>query len=58
MQDLIQNYVSDLYKLREAFQGELTATAEELSQAMGLYFRRSEAALASFMEKASTRGTE
>ena len=58
MQDLIQNYVSDLYKLREAFQAELTATAEELSQAMGLYFRRSEAALASFMEKASTRGTE
>ena len=58
MQDLIQNYVSDLYKLREAFQCELTATAEELSQAMGLYFRRSEAALASFMEKASTRGTE
>ena len=58
MQDLIQNYVSDLYKLREAFQGELTATAEELSQAMGLYFRRSEAALASLMEKASTRGTE
>ena len=58
MQDLTQNYVSDLYKLREAFQGELTATAEELSQAMGLYFRRSEAALASLMEKASTRGTE
>ena len=58
MQDLIQNYVSDLYKLREAFQAELTATAEELSQAMGLYFRRSEAALASFMEKASTRGME
>ena len=58
MQDLIQNYVSDLYKLREAFQAELTATAEELSQAMGLYSRRSEAALASFMEKVSTRGME
>ena len=58
MQDLIQSYVRDLYKLREAFQGELTATAEELSQAIGLYFRRSEAALASVMEKASTRGTE
>src|SRR6516225_1941670 len=58
MQDLFQNYVSDLNKLRDAFHGELTATAEELSQAMGLYSRRSEAALASFMEKVSTRGME
>ncbi len=53
MQDLFQNYVSDLNKLRDAFHGELTATAEELSKAMGLYARRSEAALASFMEKVS-----
>jgi hypothetical protein len=58
MQDLFQNYVSDLNKLRDAFHGELTATAEELSKAMGLYSRRSEAALASFMEKVSTRGME
>jgi hypothetical protein len=58
MQDLFQNYVSDLNKLRDAFHGELTATAEELSKAMGLYARRSEAALASFMEKVSTRGME
>ena len=58
MQDLFQNYVSDLNKLRDAFHGELTATAEELSKAMGLYARRSEAALASFMEKVSTRGVE
>lgn len=58
MQDLFQNYVGDLNKLRDAFHGELTATAEELSKAMGLYARRSEAALASFMEKVSTRGVE
>jgi hypothetical protein len=58
MQDLFQNYVNDLNKLREAFHGELTATAEELTKAMGLYAARSEAALASFMEKASTRGAE
>jgi hypothetical protein len=58
MQDLFQNYVSDLNKLREAFHGELTAQAEELSKAMGLYSSRSEAALASFMEKVSTRGIE
>ena len=58
MQDLFQNYVNDLNKLRDAFHGELTATAEELSKAMGLYSRRSEAALASFMEKVSTRGIE
>jgi hypothetical protein len=58
LQDLFQNYVSDLNKLRDAFHGELTATAEELSKAMGLYARRSEAALASFMEKVSTRGVE
>jgi hypothetical protein len=58
MQDLFQNYVSDLNKLRDAFHGELTATAEELSKAMGLYARRSEAALASFMEKVSIRGVE
>jgi hypothetical protein len=58
MQDLFQNYVNDLNKLREAFHTELTATAEELSKAMGNYARRSEAALASFMEKVSARGME
>ena len=58
MQDLIQNYVIDLKKLREAFHDELTATAEELSKAMGVYAHRNEAALASFMEKASARGLE
>ena len=58
MQDLFQNYVSDLNNLRDAFHNELTATAEELSQAMGNYVHRSEAALASFMEKVSARGME
>jgi hypothetical protein len=58
MQDLIQNYLSDLNKLRDAFHGELTATAEELSKAMGVYAHRSEAGLASFMEKVSARGME
>jgi hypothetical protein len=56
MQDLIQNYVSDLHKLREVFQSE--ATAEELSKAMALYAKRCDAALASFMEKASARESE
>jgi hypothetical protein len=58
MQDLFQNYVSDLKKLRDAFHDELTATAEELSKAMGTYAGRSEAALAAFMEKVSARGVE
>jgi hypothetical protein len=58
MQDLIQDYASDLKKLREVFHKELTATADELSKAMGVYAQRSEAALASFMEKASARGLE
>ena len=58
MQDLIQNYVSDLNKLREAFHSELEATAGELSKAMALYADRSAAALASFMEKAATCGVE
>jgi hypothetical protein len=58
MQDLFQNYVSDLNKLRDAFHNELTATAEELSKAMGNYAHRSEAALASFTEKVSARGME
>jgi hypothetical protein len=58
MQDLFQNYMDDLNKLREAFHSELTATAEDLTKAMGLYAARSEAALASFMEKVSTRGVE
>jgi hypothetical protein len=58
MQDLIQNYVSDLNKLREAFHSELEATAGELSKAMALYADRSEAALALFMEKAATRSVE
>jgi hypothetical protein len=58
MQDLFQNYVSDLNKLKDAFHNELTATAEELSKAMGNYAHRSETALASFMEKVSARGME
>ena len=58
MYDLFQNYVSDLNKLRDAFHNELTATAEELSKAMALYARRCDAALASFMEKASARDRE
>jgi hypothetical protein len=58
MQDLFQNYMDDVNKLREAFHNELTTTAEELTKAMGLYAARSEAALASFMEKVSTRGAE
>jgi hypothetical protein len=58
MEDLIQDYASDLKKLRDAFHNELTATADELSKAMGVYAHHSEAALASFMEKASARGLE
>jgi hypothetical protein len=58
MQDLFQNYVDDLNKFRDSFHDELTATAEELSKAMGNYARRSEAALTSFMEKVSARGAE
>jgi hypothetical protein len=58
MQDLVQDYASDLKKLREAFHSELTATADELSKAIGVYAQHSEAALASFMEKASARGLE
>ena len=58
MQDLFQNYASDLNKLREAFHSELEATAEELSKAMALYAGRTKSALASFMEKAAIRGVE
>src|SRR5580700_1802111 len=58
MQDLIKSYVSDLHKLREVFHKELEATAEELSKAMALYAKHCDAALASFMEKASARDRE
>ena len=58
MQDLFQNYVDDLNKLRSAFHEELAAEARELSNAMGKYSQCSEAALASFMEKVSARGVE
>ena len=58
MQDLIQSYVSDLHKFREVFHKELEATAEELSKAMALYAKRCDAALESFMEKASARESE
>ena len=58
MQDLMQGYASDLNKLRDAFHNALTATAEELSKAMAFYASRSDAALASFMEKATARGKE
>jgi hypothetical protein len=56
MQDLFQNYVSDLINLRDSFHEELQATAAELSKAIGNYSHRSEAALTSFMEKVSARG--
>ena len=39
MQDLFQNYVDDLNKLRDAFHDELTVQARELSKAMGSYAR-------------------
>jgi hypothetical protein len=58
MQDLIQDYASDLKKLRDVFHNELSATAEELSKAIAHYAHRSDAALASFMEKASAHGLE
>ena len=58
MQDLFQTYVDDLNKLRDAFHEELAATAGDLSKAMDIYVDRSEAALASLMEKASARGEE
>ena len=58
MQDLFQNYVGDVKKLREAFDTELIASAQELAKAMGIYARASEAALASFMEKVSARSVE
>ena len=58
MQDLFQNYVDDLNKLRDALHDELAVQARELSKAMGNYSQRCEAALASFMEKVSARGVE
>ena len=58
MQDLVQAYVDDLNKLRDAFHEELAATAGDLSKAMDIYVNRGEAALASLMEKASARGEE
>ena len=58
MQDLFQNYVDDLNKLRDAFHEQLAAQARELSNAMGNYSERSEAALASFMAKVPARGEE
>lgn len=58
MQDLVEDYVNNLNKLRDVFHTELSATAEELSKAMALYARRSEAALALFIENVSARGVE
>jgi hypothetical protein len=58
MQDLFQNYVDDLNKLRDALHDELAVQARDLSMAMGNYSQRCEAALASFMEKVSARGVE
>ena len=40
MQDLFQNYVDDLNKLRDAFHDELAVQARELSKAMGIYSHR------------------
>jgi hypothetical protein len=55
---LIQDYANDLKKLRDMFHGELSATADELSKAIAHYAHRSDATLASFMEKASALGLE
>jgi hypothetical protein len=54
----IQNYVSDLNKLRETFHAELVAHATELSKALDDYSWQVQAALASFMENVATRGVE
>jgi hypothetical protein len=58
MQDLFQNYVSDLNKFRDAFHDELVATAQDLSKAIETYAQQGEAALASFMDKVLARGVE
>ena len=58
MQDLFQNYVDNVNKLRDAFHVELAAQAQELSKAMDIYAQRSEAAFISIMEKVSARGVE
>jgi hypothetical protein len=54
----LKTYLGVSNSLKDAFHNELTATAEELSKAMGNYAHRSETALASFMEKVSARGAE
>ena len=58
MQDLFQNYVDDLNKLRDAFHDELAVQARELSKAMGNYSERCDAILAPFMETVSARSVE
>ena len=58
MQDLFQNYVDDLNKLRDALHDELAVQARELSTAMSNYSQRCEAVLGSFMEKVSACGVE
>jgi hypothetical protein len=54
MQDLIQNYVSDLNKLRDAFHSELEATAGEQSKAMALYAGRNEVFRQTLVSQMST----
>ena len=58
MQDLFQNYVDDVNKIRDAFHDELAAQARELSKAMDTYAHRSDEALALFVENVSARGVE
>jgi hypothetical protein len=58
MQDLFQSYVDDLNKFRDAFYDELTTQARELSEALGIYAQRSEAALVWLMEQVSAREVE
>ena len=58
MQELFQNYVSDLNKLRDAFHDKLVAAARDLSKAIEIYTQRSEEALTLLMDKVSARGVE
>ena len=55
----IQNYVGDLHKLREVFHKELEDHRGRAVEGNGpRYAKRCDAALASFMEKASARESE
>lgn len=58
MLDLVQEFVAEVVKMREAAHDEMSKSADELSRAMVAYGERAQAALVAFVAAAHARGDQ